>query len=133
MRVARGAFSIDEPHGERWELALSILAGGEGLVSIGGLTLLRDASGPRATGQMFVEIRARNTPASITEAGAIADIESGLDQFDALLDDERFAALVDEYGVACAYVDDYDTGRVLLATVAADRSVEWDAAFRPTP
>lgn len=131
--MARGAFSIDEPHGERWDLALSILAGGEGLVSIGALTLLRDASGPRATGQLCVEIRARNTPASISEAGAIADIASGMDQFDALLDDDRFASLVDEYGVVCAYVDDYETGRVRLATVAADRSVEWDAAFRPTP
>lgn len=110
-----------------------MLANGEGLVSIGALTLMRDSSGPRATGQLFVEIRSRNTAASISTAGAIADIEGGLDQFDELLDDARFAALVDGYGVACTYVDDYDTGRVRLATITADRSIEWDASFRPTP
>jgi hypothetical protein len=131
--VARGAFSIDQPDGERWDLALAILAGGEGLVSIGALTLARDASGPRATGQLCVEIRARNTQGSINDAGAIAEIESGLALFDALLQDVRFAALVDEHGVTYEYVDDYETGRVRLATVAADRSVEWAATFRPTP
>ncbi len=58
-------------------------------MAIGGLTLYRDTSGPRATGQLHVEIRAMNTQDSITTDGALAEIENGLDQFDALLADRR--------------------------------------------
>src|SRR5919106_1865819 len=51
----RHAFEVDEPSGERWNLALELLADGESAVAIGTLNLYRDASGPRADGRLHVE------------------------------------------------------------------------------
>jgi hypothetical protein len=127
----RHAFEVDEPSGERWNLALELLADGESAVAIGTLNLYRDASGPRADGRLHVEVRATREPSSLTMASAEADVESGLAQLDGLLTDERFAALAAEHGVTTDYVSDYDTGRIPIASVAADRSLKWQANFEP--
>jgi len=125
----RGAFTLDEPSGEHWHLALDLLTTGEAAVAIGNLNLYRDATGPRADGRLHVEVRASSAPSNLTIA--TADVASGLAQLDDLRADERFAALVAEHGLTTDYVSDDDIGRTRLASVAADRSLEWQPPFAP--
>jgi hypothetical protein len=127
----RGALEVDEPIGERWNLAVELLANSESAVSIGILNLYRDASGPRADGRLHVEIRATYERWSMTMASAQRDVESGLRQLDDLLSDTRFAAIASRHGVTTEYVSDYDTGRVTLADVGADWSITWHANSMP--
>ena len=127
----RGAFTLDEPSDERWHLALDLLTTGEAAVAIGNLNLYRDATGPRADGRLHVEVRASSALTNLTIAIATADVASGLAQLDDLRADERFAALVAEHGLTTDYVSDDDIGRTRLASVAADRSLEWQPPFAP--
>jgi hypothetical protein len=127
----RGAFDVDQPTGERWNLALEVLERGESAVSVGGLNLYRAAGAPGADRRLQVEIRATATPEGLTQARAEKDVAAGLSQLDELRSDERFAALVAEHGVAVEYVTDYDTGRTALAAVAANGSVVWREGFEP--
>jgi hypothetical protein len=127
----RGAFDVDQPTGERWDLALEVLERAESAVAIGGLNLYRVAGGPRADHRLHVEIRATATPESLTRARAETDVAAGLSQLDELRSDKRFAALAAQHGVAVEYVTDYDTGRTGLAAVAANGSLVWRDGFEP--
>jgi hypothetical protein len=127
----RNVFEVDEPAGERWNLALELLMRGESAVAIGSLNVYRDANGARADGRVHVEIRATREPSSLTVGSAGADVETGLHQLDELLAHDRFAALAAEHGITTEYVSDYETGRIVLASVAADRSIAWKANFEP--
>lgn len=128
----RGTFSVDEPQGDRWDLAVELLRRGEQMVSIGPLLLYRDAAGPQADGMLHCEICTAWRRQNLTIGVAEAEIESGLCQLDLVLADERVAALADRYGLACDYVEDYEISRSPLATVARDGGVTWDR-FMPNP
>jgi hypothetical protein len=127
----RHAFEVDQPTGERWDLALGLLARVESAVAIGNLILYRTAGGPTADGRLYVELRATTEPPSLTRARAEADIATGLGQLDQLLSHDHFAALGAEHGLMIEYVSDYDTGRVALAGIATDRSIIWQGDFEP--
>jgi hypothetical protein len=121
----RGTFNVDEPTGDRWNLALEVLTSGEAFVAIGErLLVYRDANGPTATGEVQVEIRS-STHGLPNAARAAEDVAAGMAQLQTLLNDDRLAQLVSEYGLAIAYVSDYDTGRVTLASVDRGGAVSW--------
>ena len=128
----RGALEVDELTGERWDLALGLLASGEGAGSISTLNLLRDAAGPRANGTLLIEIRTSSHSPHHTRASAGDDVIRGLAQLQELLADLSFAALADLHGYAITLVDDYDTGRVALADVSTDGSIVWRSDSEPS-
>src|SRR5215203_1730776 len=109
----RGALSVDEPSGERWDLAVDLLSRGEGIVSLGRLLLYRDASGPHADGRLHVEVCSTRGPAHQSRQLADSEVASAVIALDAVLADDRVAGLVDKHGLVREYVRDYDTGRVL--------------------
>jgi hypothetical protein len=127
----RHAFAVDEPTGERWNVALEVIARGESAVAIGDLNVLRDVGAPTADGRLCVEIRATTDAQNLTRARAEADVASGLVQLNELLAKEAFAALAAEHGLSIEYVDDYDTSRTSLARIAADRSITRQGDFEP--
>jgi hypothetical protein len=129
----KDALVVDEPRGERWDLAVDLLTRGEGFVSLGTLLLYRSTSGPVLDHRVHVEIRASSNPERLTTARRAADVERGLAYLDEILRDERFAQLTALYDVVCEYVDDYDTGRVLLATVDREGVISWASGFAPPP
>lgn len=127
----RGAFGVDQPTGERWTLAVEVLARGESAVAIGNLNLYRTVAGPAADGRLRVEIRATSNPPSLTRARAEQDVANGVAQLDELLSTAAFAAVATEHGVTIEYVSDYETGRIALARIASDRSIDWHGGFEP--
>jgi len=124
--VGHTGLEVDEPVGERWELAIELLTSGADGVTIGSLALRRDTYGPNATGQVAVDIYASRDPKSLTMRGAVDDVDRGLDQLAVLSSDARFAAPVADHGCVIEYVHDDGTGTVRLASVSPDRSVTWD-------
>lgn len=129
----KDALIVDEPRGERWDLAVDLLTRGEGFVSLGTLLLYRSTSGPVPDHRVHVEIRASSNPERLTTARRAADVERGLAYLEEILRDERFAELTVLYDVVCEYVDDYDTGRVLHATVDREGVISWASGFDPPP
>jgi hypothetical protein len=121
----RGALSVDEPWGERWNLAVDRLAEGGGLVALPRLILHRDTAGPRADGALYAEVVAQWRRESLTQHRATADVDAGLRQLERVLADERVAELVIAHGLVREYVDDYETGRALLARIEEDGSLAW--------
>jgi hypothetical protein len=127
LMTVRGGLVVDEPHGERWDLALELLDAGEDSVSLGSLRLHRAARGPWADDRLHVDICSRYHRSQLTEQRARADIARGLRLLDVILADERFVHLVTHHGLVREYVDDYGTGAVRLAVIAPDGSPSWDA------
>jgi hypothetical protein len=120
----RGAFSVDDTRGERWDLAVEMLERGEGFVSIEPLLLYRSASGPRADGQLHAEVVSRFQDKPSGERAA-AEVASGMHTLDLVLTDERVARLVARHGLLREYVTDYQTGRISYATIAPDGALTW--------
>jgi hypothetical protein len=130
--TVRGAFHLDAPEGDRWELALDLLRVGGQAVEIGGIVLRRDTAGPLADGLIHADVIASYDPKSLTEQQAHEDVRRGRSVMMNLLEaDGRLSDLASEHGLACDYVHDYGMGSVLLATVAGDGSITWQAPFRP--
>jgi hypothetical protein len=132
LTTVRGGLVVDEPNGDRWDLALELLDTGEDFVRLGSLRLYRAANGPWADRRLHVDICSRYHRSQLTEQRARADIERGLRLLEQILADERFMQLVTDHGLVREYVDDYGIGTVRLAVIAPDGSPSWDA-HPPTP
>lgn len=104
-----------EPSGERWEFALELIRSGEAEVTYGSVSIMRDTSGPRASGVIQVSILSSH-PVEIPKERQAAEVAEGRATVRQLLEtDVRLQALFDEFGVSLAYVADYGNGRVLIA------------------
>jgi hypothetical protein len=126
----RSALHVDAPEGERWAMSLDLLRSGDGLVVFRDrLLLYRDAAGPTASGRVVVEILASAPRESLTRARAASDIAEGLAVLRDIEDDLRPISSV--HGLDRAYVEDLDTARVSLASVADDGSLEWGPDGEP--
>jgi hypothetical protein len=53
----KGTLTVDEPQGQRWDLALDLLREGPDLIALGqGLLLSRDTSGPASDGHIHIGV-----------------------------------------------------------------------------
>ena len=53
----KSALSVDNPEGERWDVALDLLSNGPDLVAVGsGLLLNRDTAGPAPDGHIHIGV-----------------------------------------------------------------------------
>jgi len=124
--------TVDQPSGDRWDLALELLASGESAVSLDGVILRRDAHGPRATGRIAIDIPASSEPRFLTPAVAKRDVSRALALIDAAREaDPRFAELLTDHGVDRTYIDDYGNGSVALGDVNADGELVWHPEWAP--
>ncbi len=122
----RGALTVDEPRGERWDLALDLLSlGPPNLVALGSRLLLhRNTAGPRPDGHVHIGVVARVNPLSREKA------QSEVDEARAFVqkignEDERFGSLLRRYGVRWDYMEDTETAAVTLARVGEDGVLIW--------
>lgn len=129
----KDALVVEEPRGDRWDLAVDLLTRGEGFISFGNLLLYRSVTGQAPDHRVRVEIRASLNPEQLTAARCAADVQTGRARLDEILRDERFAKLSALHGVTCDYVYDYEAGRVALATVDRDGVISWTPGFGPLP
>ena len=116
----RGAFFIDDPEGQRWELGLELLGQGK-------LIVLRDI-GLRLEGEstLAVVIPSSWLPQNVTDATAREDLQRGRRVVEELIcANPEFASLVAEREISYELVDDYDTGYVLLGTPSSSGEVRW--------
>lgn len=121
----KGDLRIDDPAGERWDLALDVIERGENAVLIADrVQLSRWAAGPRADGMVHIAVLAgKDTapPAAVAReqvAASRAYIESLLSK------DGRFQELLERFGVAWEYVADDGIASWMLARITADGSLD---------
>ncbi len=121
----KGALMVDEPRGQRWDLALDLLSNGPALVALGpGLLLFRDTAGPASDGHIHIEVLSASSSSSREAAqGRVDQLRTTVAQIAA--EDLRFAFLIDRCGVVWEYVEDLDTSRVRLAEIDPDGVLLW--------
>lgn len=108
------------PSGERWKLAHELIRCGEAEVICGSVSIMRDTSGPRASGAIQVSILSIH-PVEIPKERQAAEVAEGRATVRQLLEtDVRLQALFDEFGVSLAYFADYGNGRVLITDLPPD-------------
>lgn len=73
LMVGFNGLDVDGPSGERWELALSLLAAGETQVRLGRVRLYRSTSRPLADGRLHAEIECSAAPEFLTRIVAERD------------------------------------------------------------
>lgn len=126
MVNVRGGLSVDEPSGERWELALELLGAGGEAIAIGNVVLLRPIGSPVATGQVEISIFTRWEPRALTHAASPPEVLEGLESVRFFADrDDRLQALFDRFGAVWDYRHDYGMGAVRLATVNDEAEPTW--------
>lgn len=115
----RGVFAIDEPSGQRWELALDLLRRGEAF-SLGRVTLRRVADGA-----IEVAVASAWRPENLTDAKARDELEAVRAKTEELVAaDAMFRDVVGLSRVDYVLVDDYDTGSIALCRLAGGE-LEW--------
>lgn len=122
----KGDLCIEGPCGERWDLALDLIEGGENAVPIADrVQLSRWTNGPRADGLVHIAILAGQDSAP---AAAVA--RQQVDAARAYVvelasEDGRLHELLERFGVTWEYVADDGTASWVLAEVTADGSLVW--------
>ena len=122
MGPMKGALTVDEPQGERWDLALDLLSNGPDLIAIGPEVLLhRETAGPDPDGLIHIGVVA-NAPRE--RAQSEVDAARGFVAHLAYKD-ERFGSLLRQFGVTWEYVEDGGTLTVTLAKVSDAGELVW--------
>lgn len=122
----RGALTVDEPQGQRWDLALDILSNGPDLVSLGpGLLLNRDTAGPASDGHIHIAVLAdsENRPskdAAQTQVNICRDLIEQIAE-----SDDRFASLLSRLGVVWEYAGDDGSATFRLAGIDTNGVLVW--------
>lgn len=124
--AVKGGLSVDEPVGERWDLALELIERGERFVVLGDrVQLVRHVGWPGADGLVHIAVLAgqgRAPPHAIAQGQV--DAARGL--ISALASEERrFQLLLDQFGATWEYVGDDGTASWLIAKIASDGSLIW--------
>jgi hypothetical protein len=114
----KGVFTVDEPAGGRWDLALDLLRRGQP-VSLGQITFRRvDASSVEAA------VASAWVPMDLTEERARGELRLAQVRVDELCLDEGFRDAVGGSPIDVVLVHDYETGNLPLCRMGAD-DVEW--------
>jgi hypothetical protein len=119
----KDALKVDEPVGERWDLALAVLHDGRGAVRIGPLELRRDVGGPKATEELLISIVTSHQTRSLERANE--EVQNGLAVLEQLRQNHRFNELLGAFGHRCDCVADFDNALVVLAEIAPSGEVRW--------
>jgi hypothetical protein len=122
MGRVNGALSVDEPHGQRWDLAIEFLNEGPDLIALGpGLLLNRDTAGPVSDGHIHIGVIAR-----APKEQAQSEVDAAREFVQNLADeDRRFGSLLREFGMIWEYVGDGGTSTVTLAKIGEDGGLIW--------
>ncbi|MGI8810782.1 MAG: hypothetical protein ACR2KK_23655 [Acidimicrobiales bacterium] len=125
----KGGLRIEDPSGERWELALDLIHAGHESVMLGDRIEVRRYIGwPGADGLIHIAVL---VPANQVESRDLTKQEVALarEQVSRLAGrDHRFAALLDEHGVKWEVVGDDGSATWKIADVSEDGTLFWPDA-----
>jgi hypothetical protein len=127
----RADLRVDEPEGERWQLAMDLLEDSLKMVQVHDLLLYRDRGRPPVPPVVVVEVDAwdwlqPSLDRSYSETRGKAQVAEARARIARLVAiDERFAALVSRFGVRYELVVDYGNGAVRVAEVDEDGELTW--------
>jgi hypothetical protein len=115
----RGWFSVDEPSGERWALALELLKNGE-TVSVADVGLRLEESGDLTV----MAISAWTDPSNVTTESARSDLGRAKRTLDALIDaDATIRSLAESQPPRIELIADHEIGSELIASMDGDELV----------
>lgn len=125
--------SIDRLDGPRWELALQLLATGDGAVNLHGLVLRVDPATAKTGRRMHIEFECPFDPSQVSTAKnerlaslAQQDLQAARQTLEmACREDERFAALVADSGLVYEFVHRFGMGALLIATAGRSGDLSW--------
>ena len=124
--TVKGGLRIDEPSGERWDLALNLIESGEDFVMLGdGLQVRRHVGWPDADGRIHVGVLDDGDhPSERSEAQRRVD--QAREQVTQLaLADERLRSVLDRHGVVWEYAADDGSATWLIAAISESGSLIW--------
>jgi len=118
----KGTLTVDEPQGQRWDLALDLLREGPDLIALGqGLLLSRDTSGPASDGHIHIGVIAHaSRERAQSEVDTAREFVQGLTETD-----KRFGASLRPFGITWEYVGDGGTVTITLARIDEDGTLIW--------
>lgn len=132
--VGTSGFNIDEPSGQRWQLALELLTtpDAETVLYRGiGLWNARDRSGQPSPGAFTATVQSSRDIDWVTEATAREDLDRACATLTQLREaSPEFDSVVGSRAIEYLLLDDYGMGAIHLA-VLGPRGFEWLDGFKP--
>jgi hypothetical protein len=123
----KDAVSVDQPHGQRWEVALDLLSNGPfALVALGpALLLSRETGDPTSAGRICIDVvsDSRGRESRLVAQAQVDHCRSAIAKI--AEDDPRFGSLLARCGVVWSYVEDVYTTRITLAEIDSDGALLW--------
>jgi hypothetical protein len=125
MRSMKGGLAVDDPSGERWDLALELLDEGRDFVLLGHVQLARHHGWPGADNKVHVAVL--TTDPSPSHAVAQREVDEARERVRELLDhDQRLRLIMETYGVVWEYAGDDGSATSLISSIGDDGSLLWD-------
>ena len=124
----KGGLRITEPTGERWDLALDLIADGADSVVIGDhLQMQRHVGWPGADGCIHIAVLTNDLDAPRELSQARVDEARG--QVIRLLEaDARLRSIVETHGVVWELAGDDGSATWRIAHIAMDGTIDWEGA-----
>jgi hypothetical protein len=122
----KGGLRIDQPSGERWDLALDLIESGDEFVMLGdGLQIHRHVGSPNADGRIHIGV--------LDDADHLAkrhEAQRRVDQArervtQLALADERLRSVLERHGVVWEYAGDDGSATWLIAAISEDGVLIW--------
>src|SRR6202034_2241695 len=123
LGLVKGDLSIDEPSGQRWDLALDLIESGEsGVLIAGRVQISRYVTGPTADGLIHIAVLAGQDTAPSRELAQnqVDTVRAYVSEL--VSEDRRFQYLMERFGVTWEYVGDDGSASWVLAAIAEDGS-----------
>jgi hypothetical protein len=117
---------VDEASGQRWELALELLANGVEPIDMADVRVSRNTHGPTADGRITIEVRSPASPSSHSRPAAEREVARARRVIAQASTDPRFARLLDTNEVAWELIWDYGMGSIRLAAIDDEGRLEWE-------
>jgi hypothetical protein len=129
----KGGLHVEDYEGQRWDLALEILESGDTSIFLReNLMITRDTHGPDADGRIHIAVLTE----SLTrphEDRAQAEVNDARTLIGEIAHaDERFASLLQSYGVTWLFAGDDGTATFKLADIDAHGVLIWTTLEPPT-
>jgi len=126
MGGVKGGLRIDQPSGERWDLALDLIESGDEFVVLGdGLQIYRHVGSPDADGRIHIGV--------LDDAHHLAESHEAQRRVDQArervtklaLADQRLRSVLERHGVVWEYAGDDGSATWLIAAISEDGVLIW--------
>ena len=126
MGRVKGGLRIDQPSGERWDLALDLIESGDEFVMLGdGLQIHRHVGWPDADGRIHIGVLA-DADHLAEKHEAQRRVDQARERVTQLtLADERLRSVLERHDVVWEYAGDDGSATWLIAAISEDGMLIW--------